>query len=93
VNDVIIDTKRNKLGAIIGDNTKNILLGQTIGAWADNGNRLQITGKLNTGGAAPLTLGAGNMDFGKVVTAASALNATKYLEMSVDGVLVKVCIN
>ena len=78
---------------LMGDQTQNMLLGQTGGAYANNGNRLQISGKLNTGGAAPLTLGAGAMDFGKVVTAASVLNATKYLEMSVDGVLVKVCIN
>ncbi len=78
---------------VMGRETQNMLLGFSPLAYADNGNRLQIAGKLNTGGAAPLTLGAGAMDFGKVVTAASVLNATKYLEMSVDGVLVKVCIN
>jgi hypothetical protein len=78
---------------VIGTSIQNILIGQTVAAWADNGNRLQVSGKMNTGGAAPLTLGAGAMDFGKIVTAASVLNATKYWEISVDGVLVKVCIN
>lgn len=78
---------------ILGTNTQNVLIGQTVAAWADNGNKLQISGKLNTAGVAPLTLGAGAMDFGKIVTAASALNATKYWEVLVDGVLVKVCIN
>lgn len=78
---------------VLGNNTQNILIGQVNGAFADNGNRLQISGKLNTGGAAPLTLGAGAADFGKVVTAASVLNATKYWEVSIDGVLLKVCIN
>ena len=78
---------------VLGLNTHNILIGQAAAGFADNGNRLQISGKLNTGGAAPLTIGAGAMDFGKVVIAASALNAGKYLEISVDGVLVKVCIN
>jgi hypothetical protein len=79
---------------ILGTNTQNTILGQNpAGAFTDNGNRLQVLGKLNTGGAAPLTLSFGNMDFGKIVTAASVLNATKYWEVSVDGVLVKVCIN
>jgi hypothetical protein len=76
----------------LGRTDQNVIIGLAAAA-VDSGNRLQVNGKLNTGGAAPLTLGAGAMDFGKVVTAASALNATKYLEMSVDGVLVKVCIN
>lgn len=76
----------------LGRADQNIIIGVTAPA-ADNGNRVQISGKLNTGGAAPLTLGAGNMDFGKIVTAASVLNATKYWEVVVDGVLVKVCIN
>lgn len=71
---------------------QNVIIGSTVTAAAPT-NKLKVVGNFATQGAAPLTLGAGNMDFGKVVTAASALNATKYLEMSVDGVLVKVCIN
>lgn len=78
---------------VFGNNTQNVLIGQANGGWADNGNRLQISGKLNTGGAAPLTAGAGSVDFGNVVTAASVLNAAKYWEVSVGGVLLKVCIN
>ena len=71
---------------------QNVIIGSTVTAAAPT-NKLKVVGNFATGGAAPLTLGAGNMDFGKVVTAASVLNAAKYLEMSVDGVLVKVCIN
>jgi hypothetical protein len=78
---------------VLGNNTQNVLVGQNSAAFADNGNRLQVSGKLNTGGVAPLTLGAGACDFGNVVTAASVLNATKYWEVSVGGVLLKVCIN
>jgi hypothetical protein len=77
---------------VLGDSTQNTIIGSATNP-TDNGNRLQVRGKITTGGAAPLTLGAGAMDFGKVVTAASVLNATQYLEISVDGALVKVCIN
>lgn len=78
---------------LLGNATQNIILGGALVGQTDNGNKLQVVGKLNTGGAAPLTLGASAMDFGKIVTAASVLNATKYWEITVDGVLVKVCIN
>lgn len=78
--------------AVLGRADQNIILGTTVSP-ADNGNRLQVLGRMTTGGAAPLTAGAGAMDFGKVVAAASVLNAAQYLEMVVDGVLVKVCIN
>jgi hypothetical protein len=76
----------------IGSNTQNTLIGPATGP-ADNGSRLQINGTVRTGGAAPLTLGSGSWDMGNVVAAASVLNAAKYLEVSVGGVLVKVCIN
>jgi hypothetical protein len=77
---------------ILGRADQNIILGTTVSP-VDNGAKLQVRGNMTTGGAAPLTLGASKVDFGKIVTAASALNATKYWEMSIDGVLVKVCIN
>jgi hypothetical protein len=76
----------------LGIATQNILLGFT-GPAVDSGNRLQVNGKINTAGAAPLTAGAGAWDLGNVVAAASVLNAGKYLEASVNGVLVKICIN
>lgn len=78
--------------AILGRLDQNVIVGITSGA-TDNGAKLQIHGDIITDGSAPLTAGAGKMKFGKVVTAASALNATKYLEVTVDGVLVKICIN
>lgn len=79
---------------ILGASTQNTIIGapRVFGA-TDNGNRLQIYGTLNTGGAAPLTAGAGAWDFGKIKTATSTLNTTKYLEVAVDGVLYKVCVN
>jgi hypothetical protein len=77
---------------MLGLSTQNVQIGAANNT-ADNGNRLQVAGKLNTGGAAPLTAGAGAADFGNVVTAASVLNATKYWEVSIGGVLLKVCIN
>jgi hypothetical protein len=77
---------------MLGKTTQNVLIGAANNT-ADNGNRLQIAGKLNTGGAAPLTAGAGSWDFGNLVTAASAVSALHYLEVSVGGVLYKVCIN
>jgi hypothetical protein len=77
---------------MLGLSTQNVMIGAANNT-ADNGNRLQIAGKLNTGGAAPLTTAAGAMDFGSVKVAASVLNATQYLEVSVNGALVKVCIN
>jgi hypothetical protein len=47
----VVNTGASLLGLsnvfVIGDNTKNILLGQTIGAWADSGDRLQVTGNIN----------------------------------------------
>lgn len=54
---------------------------------------LQIVGNMNTAGVAPLTAGAGQMDFGNIVNAASVLNAARYWEVSIGGVLYKVCIN
>lgn len=78
--------------AVFGRADQNIILGQTT-AIVDNGASLQIRADVTTGGTAPLTAGAGKFKVGKVVNAASALNATKYLELSIDGVLVKVCIN
>jgi hypothetical protein len=54
---------------------------------------LQVVGNFNTAGAAPLTAGAGQMDFGNIVNAASVLNAARYWEVSIGGVLFKVCIN
>lgn len=78
---------------VLGNSTQNVLIGQSAAAFVDNGNRLQVSGKLNTAGVAPLTAGAGSWDFGNLVTAASAVSALHYLEVSVGGVLYKVCIN
>jgi hypothetical protein len=76
----------------LGRADQNIVIGSTTFTAAAT-QKLNILGNMSTGGAAPLTLGAGAMDFGKIVTAASVFNAAKYWEVTVDGVLVKVCIN
>jgi hypothetical protein len=77
---------------MIGRSDQNVGIGQTVTA-ALLTSKLKVFGTLATGGAAPLTLGAGICDFGNVVTAASVLNATKYWEVVIGGVLLKVCIN
>lgn len=76
----------------LGRADQNTIVGATVTP-ADNGARLQIQGDMTTSGAAPLTLGASKMRFGKIVAAASVLNAAQYWEVVVDGVLIKVCIN
>lgn len=41
---------------IIGTNIQNILLGQTVAAWSDNGSKLQLSGSISQ----PITVQAGN---------------------------------
>jgi hypothetical protein len=77
---------------VLGNSTQNTIIGSTTNP-TDNGTRLQVRGAIRTAGVAPLTLGSAAWDMGNIKTAASVLNATQYLELSVAGVLVKVCIN
>jgi hypothetical protein len=72
---------------------QNAIIGLTnAAAGQDLGAKLQVRGQILTdqGG---MTNAPGKWRMGKVVTAASALNATKYLETEIDGVVVKICIN
>ena len=78
---------------LLGSDQNVLIKVGTAGTMVDSGNALQVGGKLNTAGAAPLTAGFGAWDFGKVKVATSTLSTTHYLEVSVDGVLYKVCIN
>jgi hypothetical protein len=76
----------------IGRADQNVIMGITA-ITVDLGVKLQVAGAIVTAGAPPLTLGAGTWDFGRVKAAASVLNAASYLELSVNGALVKICIN
>lgn len=70
----------------IGRTDQNIIVGLTA-ITADNGAKLQVNGDITT--TSPGS-GVGKWKLGTVVTAASTLDTTKYVEISVDGVVVKV---
>lgn len=72
----------------IGRADQNVIIGQTTGI-TDGGAKLQIAGDVST---ADPGAGIGKWKLGTVVTASSTLDTTRYVQISIGGVVVKLAV-
>lgn len=75
----------NGLEAMRVDTTQNVLINSTVGT----GARLHVNGDIDTSDPGA---GAGKWQLGTVVVAASAFDATRYVEVAINGVVVKLAV-